>query len=186
MDTLTVPRTSVWDWDYCRKETEEKKEKAYKDTLYDFRDILELNGNEIFEKIVTDYKNRIPNRKHYLLMMEHYDELEQKYSKELHPEKCNIVELWEKIAAGVEEARKHPLEEIEERLVGYVAVMETEIIKRYGGERGNNPDAESCFICNVGKSRDTINFMGRFFLLWKNEDVRDWEKREIEDLYNEH
>lgn len=28
-----------------------KKEKAYKDTLYDFRDILELNGKEIFEKL---------------------------------------------------------------------------------------------------------------------------------------
>lgn len=58
-----------------------KKEKAYKDTLYDFRDILELNGKEIFEKIVTDYKNRIPNRKHYLLMMEHYDELEKNIVK---------------------------------------------------------------------------------------------------------
>ena len=81
LGTLTAPRTSTWDWDYWRKESEEKKEKAYKDTLYDFRDILELNGKEIFEKIVTDYKNRIPNRKHYLLMMEHYDELEKNIVK---------------------------------------------------------------------------------------------------------
>ena len=185
LGTLTAPRTSTWDWDYWRKESEEKKEKAYKDTLYDFRDILELNGKEIFEKIVTDYKNRIPNRKHYLLMMEHYDELEKKYSEELCTEKCNIVELWEKIAAWVEKARKYPLEEIEERLIGYVTVMETEMIKRYGGERENNQDAESCFICNVGNSRDTINFMARFFLLWKNKDAKDWEKREIESLCNE-
>ena len=63
------------------------------------------------------------------------------------------------------EARKHPLE-IEERLVGYMAVMETEIIKRYGG--GEIIGCGILFICNVGKSRDTINFMGRFFLLWKN------------------
>ena len=139
LGTLTAPRTSTWDWDYWRKESEEKKEKAYKDTLYDFRDILELNGKEIFEKIVTDYKNRIPNRKHYLLMMEHYDELEKKYSEELCPEKCNIVELWEKIAAWVEKVRKYPLEEIEERLIGYVTVMETEMIKRYGGEQRKLP-----------------------------------------------
>ena len=39
LGTLTAPRTSTWDWDYWRKESEEKKEKAYKDTLYDFRDI---------------------------------------------------------------------------------------------------------------------------------------------------
>mgnify|MGYP003228511795 FL=1 len=65
-------------------------------------------------------------------MMEHYDELEKKYSEELCPEKCNIVELWEKIAAWVEKARKYPLEEIEERLIGYVTVMETEMIKGCG------------------------------------------------------
>ena len=91
----------MMDWDYgWIGKTEEEKEKLFRDILYDYRDILELNGDRIFEKIVTDYKNRLPNRKHYLLMLEHYDELEQKYRKELCPEECDILELWEKLLHG--------------------------------------------------------------------------------------
>ena len=185
IDTLPSPRTSTLEWDYgWVKETEEEKEKLFRDILYDFRDILELNGDRIFEKIVTNYQNRLPNRKHYLLMMEHYDELEQKYRKELCPEECDILELWGKIATWVEKVRMNPLEKIEERLVGYVTVLETEMIKRYGGQRENNPNAESCFIC-AGKNNRLFNFLADFFWLWKHEDTNSMLKREMETWYNE-
>ena len=175
----------MMDWDYgWIGKTEEDKEKLFRDILYDYRDILELNGDRIFEKIVTDYKNRLPNRKHYLLMLEHYDELEQKYRKELCPEECDILELWEKVAAWVENVRKDPLEEIEERLVGYVTVLETEMIKRYGGKRENDSDREACVIY-AGKNHQLFNFLSNFFWLWQHEDMNNREKREMENWYNE-
>ena len=185
IDTLPSARTSMMDWDYgWIGKTEEEKEKLFRDILYDYRDILELNGDRIFEKIVTDYKNRLPNRKHYLLMLEHYDELEQKYRKELCPEECDILELWEKVAAWVENVRKDPLEEIAERLVGYVTVLETEMIKRYGGKRENDSDREACVIY-AGKNHQLFNFLSNFFWLWQHEDMNNREKREMENWYNE-
>ena len=113
---------------------------------------------------MTDYKNRLPNRKHYLLMLEHYDELEQKYRKELCPEECDILELWEKVAAWVENVRKDPLEEIEERLVGYVTVLETEMIKGMVAKR-NDSDREVCVIY-AGKIINYSIFYLTFSGLW--------------------
>ena len=66
-----------------------------------------------------------------------------------------------KIATREENARTDPLEEIEERLVGYVTVLETEMIKRCGGKRENNPNREACVIY-AGKIHQLFNFLSNF------------------------
>ena len=65
-----------------------------------------------------------------------------------------------------------------------MTVLETEMIKRYGGKRENDSDREACVIY-AGKNHQLCNFLSNFFWLWQHEDMNNREKREMENWYNE-
>lgn len=178
MSNLHNPRTKMWDWTYRFYEGD--KELLYENILKDFRDLLEICGERVLLEHTEKRKKSIPNRRHFYYLSEHYDELVKKYSEQLAFRDESIIEKWEVIADKIIALSESPVEEVEEQLLGYVAVMETEMIQMYGGRRGIDTEAETCYVL-VGKKEKVFNFLTRFFSLWKNRTIYEDKRKEIEE-----
>lgn len=120
----------------------------------------------------------MPTRKQFHYLLEHYDELVNKYTEELAFRDESIVEKWEFIVKKIVAMAGKPIEQVEEILLGYVAVMETEMLKEYGGVRKNNMRAYTCYVL-MDNGEVVFNFLAEFFFIWKNGGEYESDKREL-------
>lgn len=178
LETLEHPRTDRWEWDYwtCRVE----QEKLYENILLDMRDILIMHCDAVLEKNAEEVRKAIPNRKHFEKLRDHYEQLALEYRGKLGTEGMDIVEICDAIAEQVKMRWNKSLEEVEDDLVGYAALLESEILRQYGGIRQVNEEKDAIVISKVGfgRSTDSINVLGRIFWIWKGkEKIEIWRNQ---------
>ncbi|MBQ7954603.1 MAG: hypothetical protein IJ282_02525 [Lachnospiraceae bacterium] len=169
LSTLDNPRTKQSDWKYWETIDAE----LYKNILLDFKDILILNCDEVLKQHVKEIRSAIPNKKHFERYVEHFDELAEEGRNKLEISNQNVLEIWRIIMDNVRLLIGHPVEEVEDLLLGYAAFMEKEMLRQYGGRREINYDKENCRLCEVGKTRSAFNFLAEMFWAWESEAL--WE-----------
>lgn len=178
LQTLEQPRTTEWDW--SDKERPGDRRERYEDILLDFRDILLKNCDTVLKEHAEKLKKLVPNRKHFEYMCSHREELIEEYGRKLGIDGSqNIIESFDMILEKIRERIGKPLEEVERDLIGYAVLLESEILRLYGGVRGVNEEFGSVVLSEVGKKRDIINILTRIFWVWKDGEVPENERAEI-------
>lgn len=167
--TLENPRTDWTEWAYC---IHTQKEKLYENILLDMRDILIMHCDAELERNAEEIRKAIPNRKHFEKLRDHYEQLALEYRGKLGTRGMDILEICEAIAEQVKMRWNKPLEEVEDDLVGYAALLESEILRQYGGIREVNEEMDAIVISKVGFGRftDSFNVLTEIFWIWEGKD----------------
>lgn len=168
-ETLENPRTDWAEWAYC---IHMQKDKLYENILLDMRDILIMHCDAELERNAEEIRKAIPNRKHFEKLRDHYEQLALEYRGKLGTRGMDILEICEAIAEQVKTRWNKPLEEVEDDLVGYAALLESEILRQYGGIREVNEETDAIVISKVGfgRSTDSFNVLKRIFWIWEGKD----------------
>lgn len=177
LETLEHPRTDRWEWNYwtCRVQ----QEKLYENILLDMRDILIMHCDAVLEKNAEEIRKTVPNRKHFERLRDHYEELAPEYHEKLEIEGLNIAEICRVIAEQIKMRQGRPLEQVENDLVGYAALLESEVLRQHGGIREVYEEKDAIVIGKLGfgRWRDSMNALGEIFRVWKGlEKPEQWLK----------
>ena len=152
LDTLDHPRTESDDWDYRGCEKERKKE-LYENILYDMRDILEKNCDRILVEHAEAVKKALPNRKHFEKLRDHYDKMAEEYSQKYATQDKDMLEIFEIMMHEISGMSEKRIEEVEDELLGFAALMYSETLKRYGGIKTVYEEYENIMLTKVGKTK---------------------------------
>lgn len=186
LQTLEHPRTTKWDW--SDKDKPGDRRERYEDILLDFRDILLKNCDTVLKEHAEKLKKQVPNQKHFEYMCSHREELIEEYRKKLGIDGSqNIMETFDIILEKVKERIGKPLEEVERDLIGYAVLLESEMLRLYGGVRSVNEEYGSVMLSGVGKgvSYNCFNTLTDVFWVWENEKVMEDRRKEIRRLYED-
>lgn len=97
------------------------------------RDILVLHCDAILEKKADEERKDPLKRRHFEQFREHYEQLVTEYRGKLKTEDKDLSCVCEAIAEQVRVRIGRPIEEVEDDLVGYAALLASEILRQYGG-----------------------------------------------------
>ena len=179
LETLEHPRTNWTEWTYWIRA---QKEKLYENILLDMKDILIMHCDAVLEKNAEELRKAIPNRKHFEKFRDHYDQLVLEYHERLGTRGMDILGVCESIAEQVKMRWGKPLEEVEDDLVGYAALLESELLQQYGGIRKVDEKMDAIVISEVGfgRSRDSFNVLRDIFWIWEGKEKLEiwWNKME--------
>lgn len=176
--TLEHPRTEWMEWSYFKYS---ERERLYEDILLDMRDILLANCDTILERNAEEVRNAIPNRKHFEKLRDHCGQLAERYREELGTGGKDLAGICEAIGEQVRMRQGKPPEEVEDDLVGYAALLETELLRQYGGIREIHEELDSITISGTGykRARNSFNLLGDIFWAWKTDGAVDSWKEEM-------
>ncbi len=164
---LDNPRTTSEDWfDYGRMQ--KSREAKYKEILYDIRDILEANTSKLLQEHAEKVKRAIPNKGHFETLRDSYEELAEEYSERYVKEDMSILDIMEVIMHHISQMFDKELGEVENDLLGYAAILYSQVEKRYGGDIRVDENQESIMLVKTGKQRRSFNYCVDMFAVWKN------------------
>lgn len=182
LQTLEQPRTTEWDWSDKYKSGDRKE--RYEDILLDFRDILLKNCDIVLTEHARKVNRQVPNQKHYKYMYEHWEELTKENYKKLGIDGSqNIMETFDIILEKVRERIGKPVEEVEKDLIGYAVLLESEMLRLYGGVREVSEKYGTVVISHVGKDSRCFNGLVTIFWVWEDEEAMEDRRWEIRHLY---
>ena len=167
---MEAPRTDSCGWGhYSLSPTEGKA--LYEDILLDIRDILERFCDSILKENADGMKKTVPNRKHYEYMCENRERLIEEYREKLGVDGQGIMEIYVLMEDRLRQLCRKPLEEVENELMGYTALLEEEILRQYGGIRKISDKYGTIIISKVGRGvyKRSFNMMVDMFWAYKSE-----------------
>lgn len=184
--TIDNPRTTWWDWTYKDKSDASNREELYRNILFDFRDILQVNCESILNENAITVKNRVPNSKHFKLLCDvslenvkaKYEELIMEVKDEL-----DAVQLLMSKAAGMHE---DSVEQVEEMLVLYAAVIVYIIMKQDGVRKKVDYEYQTLVVSKYDKRGyvgHSTNVLLDIFGIWKNPEKLSGEQRAVKAFF---
>lgn len=170
LHTLDNPRTKSEDWFYYKSEGSQKQE-IYENILKDIRDILVKNCDRILEEHAEKIKNAVPNKRHFEKLRDNYEKIAEEYSQKYVTDNKDILEILDVIMYQISRMFEEPLQDVENDLLGFAAIMYYEVQKQYGGKLEVDEELENIMLVDVGKNKTSYSFLLDIFGMWKN---REW------------
>ena len=108
--------------------------------------------------------------------------LVEEYREKLGINGQDILEIYDRIAGRMKELCGQPLEEVENEIIGYAALLEDEILRQYGGKREISYEMGSVVISEVGRKvmKSSFNTLVDMFWIWKEEQRIGFYRKDLE------
>ena len=139
-----VPEEGAKRWEFWGFENEEE----LREILREFKRLIFTHGLDFLETISKPATDAVPTREKQRYLYEHYQELSEKYQKELGTEGKSAVEVIGILTQKIEELLDKPYAEVEDVLMGLAALYGHTIC---WGDRGKLAWNEQMGVCRLEK-----------------------------------
>lgn len=129
----------------------------FKKIIEQFKNWTLTYGLDELEKMSVPTTDARPKPETNRYLLEHHEELNEKYLKLLNMESANTVTILIEIQKKIEELKSSPFSEVEETLIGLAAVWGHAMCLFNVGDWVWSEDLLACVILNIGDS-DTMSF----------------------------
>lgn len=185
MYTINNPRTKIEEWNYYNFKGDLKE--LYVNILEDMLDIIKVSWRDVLERLSKEYNKHVPNRKHFVMYRDNYDQLALEYLQKYDLEDKTADITFRTVINQIRLLSEKELEEVESILVGLAAMLEESVIKQFGGNKEIYEQNNAVIVTEIGRYKQIYNFLLMTFHIWKNpmyveeyeRDFLEWYNREI-------